>query len=130
MTVLDASVALAWALPDEHSDAADALMATLEHLGALAPTVWTYEVASGIHVARRRGRLTDAESEQAIAISHTLPIEFVHPRSEALLDIARTTGLSVYDASYLAVCRMHDLPLASFDTRLRDAATALGIDLL
>ena len=130
MTVLDASVALAWALPDEHSDAADALMATLERFGALAPTVWTYEVASGIHVARRRGRLTDDESEQAIAIAQTLPIEFVHPRSEALVDIAGTTGLSVYDASYLAVCRMHDLPLASFDARLRDAATALGIDLL
>ena len=130
MTVLDASVALAWALPDEHSDAADALVATLERFGTLAPTVWTYEVASGIHIAQRRGRLNEAESEQAIIITRSLPIEFVHPRSEDLVDIARDTGLSVYDASYLAVCRMHDLPLASFDARLRDAATRLGIDLL
>jgi len=38
--------------------------------------------------------------------------------------------LSVHNASYLAVCRMHDLPPASFDARMRDAATSLGIDLL
>ena len=130
MTVLDASVALAWALPDEQSDAADALLPVLERLGTLAPTVWTYEVASGIHIARRRGRLTEAQSEQALAFARALPIEFVHPRFEALLDVASATGLSVYDASYLAVCRTHDLPLASFDARMRQAATDLGIDLL
>ena len=130
MTVLDASVALARALPDEHSNAADALVAMLERFGTLAPTVWTYEVASGIRIAQRRGRITAVQAEQALAITSALPIEFVHPRSHDLVDVAGATGLSVYDASYLAVCRMHDLPLASFDARMRDAATGLGIDLL
>lgn len=127
---MDASVALRLVLPDEDASAWDGLIRTISTTGALAPTVWTYEVASGICVAQRRGRITPANAAAALETAASIPIEFVHPRSHDLVELADITGLSVYDASYLAVCRMHDLPLASFDARLREAATALGIDLL
>jgi len=130
VSVLDASVALRLVLPDEDASTWDGLIRTLSTTGALAPTVWTYEVASGISVAQRRGRISPQNAADALEAAARLPIEFVHLRTHDLVELAHATGLSVYDASYLAVCRMHDLPLASFDARMRDAATSLGIDLL
>jgi len=130
VTVLDASVTLAWALPDVQSDAADALVSGIATVGTLAPTVWPYEIASGIAVAQRRGRISTESANEALTIAMSIPIEFVHPRAHVLFDIANATGLSVFDASYLAVCQAHDLPLATFDERMRRAATDLGIDLL
>jgi predicted nucleic acid-binding protein len=125
--VLDASVALAFALPDEDSDVAEALMLQLEDTPALAPTIWIYEIASGLRTAEQRERLTEATSRAVLAQFAELHIEFEHPDAVRLVDLARETGLSVYDASYLALCEQHKLPLASFDRRLTSVALTRGI---
>ncbi|MEI9478624.1 MAG: type II toxin-antitoxin system VapC family toxin [Deltaproteobacteria bacterium] len=60
--VLDASIALAWALPDEASDQADRFLSRVTAKDVLwVPSLWWYEVANALVVAERRKRLTEAD---------------------------------------------------------------------
>jgi predicted nucleic acid-binding protein len=47
-----------------------------------------------------------------------------------LLDLARSERLTVYDAAYLELALRLGLRLASKDTKLRTAASGLGLALL
>ena len=68
--VVDASVALAWALPDESSAYADAVLAVVEQDGLRVPELWAREVANGLAVAYLRKRITSAD-EKASQPCHT-----------------------------------------------------------
>ena len=46
-----------------------------------------------------------------------------------MLFIARTQGLTVYDASYLALAQQLALPLATLDAQLMRAAQAVQVPL-
>jgi len=46
-----------------------------------------------------------------------------------ILDVARSYGLSVYDAAYVEVARRCALPLATLDKSLRQAAGKAAIEL-
>ena len=52
--VVDASIALAWALPDESNSYADAALAVVEQDGLRVPELWAREVANGLIVAHLR----------------------------------------------------------------------------
>jgi predicted nucleic acid-binding protein len=65
--VVDASVALAWALPDESSAYADAVLAAVERDGLRVPELWTREIANGLAVAYRRKRITSADENVFLA---------------------------------------------------------------
>jgi predicted nucleic acid-binding protein len=72
--VVDASIALAWGLPDESSDYADAVLAVAEHEGLCVPDLWAREIANGLAVAYRRGRITAADERAFLAaLSHSKP---------------------------------------------------------
>jgi predicted nucleic acid-binding protein len=45
--VVDASASLAWALPDESSSYADAVLAVVERDGLRVPELWAREIANG-----------------------------------------------------------------------------------
>lgn len=130
MMVLDASLALAYAMPDEDSVAAESAMHRLEDAPALAPTVWIYEVASALRVGQLRNRLTADVAHAVLTTLKELHIEFEHPDGDQLLLLSRETGLTVYDSSYLALCLKHRLPLASLDQRLVAVAREQGIEVL
>ena len=57
-------------------------------------------------------------------------IDHHHPDSAEIVDIARQTGLSIYDASYISLCLQEDLPLATLDKQMRKVAEELGIKVL
>ncbi|MFA7324944.1 MAG: type II toxin-antitoxin system VapC family toxin [Candidatus Nanopelagicales bacterium] len=128
--VLDASMALAYAMPDEDSTAAEQLMDRLEEAPAIAPTVWIYEIASALRMSQERERLTAEVADGIMTTLAELHVEFEHPDGHQLLQLSRRTGLTVYDASYIALCLKHQLPLASLDRRLVRAARELGIVVL
>ena len=46
-----------------------------------------------------------------------------------ILPLARSLGLSAYDASYLDLASRRGLPLATADEQLARAAVAAGVDL-
>lgn len=129
--VVDSSVALAWLLPDEQSDTADALKGRLETQRPVAPTLWPLEVGNALLSARRRGRLTERDIDRLLEVFAALPIEVeVAAPVESLLAtiaLARRYRLTTYDAAYLELAKRRGLPLATFDSRLGTAASAAGI---
>jgi predicted nucleic acid-binding protein len=108
--VVNASIALAWALPDESSDYADAVLAVVEREGLRVPELWAREVANGLAVAYLRNRITsDDERAFLTALSH-LNID-VEASDSALTVIhdgtaaARRYGLTAHDAGVCRSCR-------------------------
>jgi hypothetical protein len=69
--VVDASIALAWGLPDESSTYAAAVLAVVEREGLRVPSLWPREIANGLAVAYRRGRITSADERAFLsALAH------------------------------------------------------------
>lgn len=127
--VLDASVALAWALPGEtRAPEASALLDRLAEQAALVPTLWRLEVGNALLTAERRGRLRPEHVAAAWRLLGELPIELdteTHARAwGATAELARRHGLTLYDAAYLELAARRGLPLATFDAPLARAAAA------
>ena len=132
--VIDASVTLAWVFVDEWSEFTDALLGQLPQTRAVVPLIWLLEIANALTVAERRRRIARADSDRFIAELLGLPIEVddgsLAPAFGTVLALARQTGLSVYDASYLELAQRRGLPLATQDRRLAAAAAQLEIPLV
>ena len=73
--VVDASVALVWALPDESSTYADAVLAVVERDGLRVPELWTREISNGLTVAYLRNRITAADEQAFLAALSHLSID-------------------------------------------------------
>lgn len=127
--MLDASVALAWMLPDE-ANAAEArrLIAAVVEEGAIVPGHWRLEVGNGLLMAERRGRVPDGTMAALLGRLAALPIALDPETAVRAWDAApalvRRHGLSLYDAAYLELAARKGLALATFDAALRRAATA------
>jgi predicted nucleic acid-binding protein len=131
--VVDASVVLAWSFESESSDAATAAIERLLREEGIAPAHWPLEVANAIRYAERRGRIGSAEIGRLAAILRQLPVDLIPvdvPDAIALVDVARTLDVSVYDAAYVGLAGSRGLPLATVDRRLADAARAAGVEVL
>jgi predicted nucleic acid-binding protein len=130
--VVDASVALAWALPDENSAYADAVLAVVEREGLCVPELWAREISNGLAVAYLRKRITTADERAFLAALSRLSIE-VEKTSSALTVIRDGTaaairyGLTAYDAAYVDLASRERLPLATLDTAMRKAAEQSGV---
>jgi predicted nucleic acid-binding protein len=131
--VLDASVTLTWAFPDEQNPIAERAWQLLELTAesALVPSLWWYEVRNILVVNERRGRITPSRTAVFLGEIAALPIvtDFAQD-SLAVLEIARSYRLTIYDAAYLALALREHVPLATLDTDLRKAATAICVPLL
>jgi predicted nucleic acid-binding protein len=125
--VVDASVALAWGLPDESSAYADAVLAVVEREGLRVPDLWAREIANGLAVAYLRKRITSADETAFLAALSKLRIE-VEEASAPLTVIRDGTaaatryGLTAYDAAYVDLAWRGRLTLATLDTAMRKAA--------
>ncbi len=132
--VLDSSVALAWVLPDEAKPTLDHLCDRLANDVALVPPVWPLEIGNVLLVAVKRGRLKARDVSQLVTALRALPLEIdtasTERALEATLALAQKYDLTTYDASYLELAKRRDLPLATLDTRLRQACLSAKITLL
>jgi predicted nucleic acid-binding protein len=131
--VLDASVALAWCFEDEGGDYAVGVLEALRSRDALVAALWPLEVVNGLLTAERRGRLVRSDAAQFMRLLQALPIA-VDPVArrrafETTYGLARTRGLTSYDAAYLELALRFGIPLATLDGPLRDAAAAEGVPL-
>lgn len=132
--VLDSSVALAWVLPDEANPTLDLLCDRLANDVALVPPVWPLEIGNLLLVAVKRGLLKAREVSQLVTELRALPLEIDTASTEQALEstlaLAQKYDLTTYDASYLELAKRRDLPLATLDTRLRQACLSAKITLL
>jgi predicted nucleic acid-binding protein len=101
--VLDASVTLGWYLPDERNDYANRILRRLAEEAAIVSGIWHIEVANGLLVAERRGRISAADIPRIHSLLSVLPIAPDEPALDSALGpvlvVARTYGLSANDAS-------------------------------
>jgi predicted nucleic acid-binding protein len=122
--VLDASIATAWALPDENDQLATAAIRALDVDPAAVPALFWFEIRNALVINERRGRLTISESLDFLSEVDRLPIRADRePDSDRVLDLARRYRLTVYDAAYLELAQRLSLPLATLDQRLAAAAS-------
>ena len=126
--VIDASVTIAWLMPDEADDVANNAYRRLRDGEALVPSLWWYEVRNVLIANERRKRVSQATVDRLLVALARLPIGFDHtPDEPALLGLARKFQLTVYDAAYLELALRREAPLASLDRALKVAARASGV---
>jgi predicted nucleic acid-binding protein len=132
--VLDASLTLSWFFKDERTAGAEAVLTQVTETGAVVPGLWRLEVANGLQMALRRGRIDAAFRDAALTQLARLSIA-ADPDTDACawtatLQLADRFRLTLYDAAYLELAQRRRLPLATLDKELRDAGPALGVALL
>lgn len=132
--VADASVAIAWVHPAQATPETDAMLDRLAAGDSLVvPALWPLEVANALTVLRRRRKLTVDEARTAIEIIRELPAVIDHEAAAIaftrLVDLATQHELTIYDATYLELATRRRLPLASNDTRMKQAAIRAGVAL-
>jgi predicted nucleic acid-binding protein len=130
--VLDCSLALAWALPDEMSKRAERFLAGVSPKNLLwVPALWWYEVSNALTMAQRRQRLTESDAMRLIELYSSLPLQTdAHLGSDAVWRfhaLAKEHSLSAYDAAYLELAQRKGIGLATFDKRLINAARQAGV---
>ena len=79
--VIDSSVTLSWCFEDERTDVTATLLYRVAETGALVPALWRLEVANGLQVALRRGRIDVAYRDATIANLRDLAID-VDPETD------------------------------------------------
>jgi len=132
--VLDASLTVAWYFEGEGNAATDRVLDQVSIDGAMAPGVWTLEVANALLMAVRRKRIDGAYRDAALAELALLPIRIDADTGSyawnTTLRLAERFALTLYDATYLERAQRRSLPLATLDRPLRQAAEALQIRVL
>jgi predicted nucleic acid-binding protein len=132
--VLDCSAALGWSNPGELTDPLQIVLDEVVEFGAWVPGLWRLEVANGLQMAVRKGRITGADRERVLANLSELNI-LIDPHTDenawsATVQLSSRHGLTAYDASYLELAVRRRLPLATLDNDLRAGAKAEGVPLL
>ena len=97
--VVDASVALAWALPDESSIYADVGLSVVDKEGLRVPELWAREIANGLAVAYLRKRITSADEAAFLAALSQLAIEVEPapaPLTVAMRKAAEQSGITIF----------------------------------
>lgn len=136
MIVVDASIILAWLLPDERDNAAaEEIVTRAKRSGAIAPPLLPLEVANALRSNVRRARIDAGYRDQALALLASLAVaQDLECRDATVLhEIVRLSevhDLTAYDAAYLEVAIRHQAPLGTLDEALRRSAKAEGVAVL
>lgn len=129
--VVDASIAVAWILPDEHNHSADEVLDGLRGDYAIVPSLFWFETRNLFLMAERRGRLGRGEALLSMAQLRGLPLRDEGMALDNLVfSLAERHRLSAYDATYLALSFELALPLATADLRLASAAKTENLSVL
>ncbi len=129
--VVDNSVVISWFFKDEINAYSRAICRRLETEQVLVPAIWPLEFSNVLLMAERRKRLTAAEVSQILTILKSTPILVEQEPPERawteILALARSQGLTTYDASYLDLAMRMGLPLATLDKSLKKAANKVKV---
>lgn len=124
LIVMDASAALALLLAeDEGTEVEEILNATISINGQIfVPGLFWYELGNALLMAERNNRIDRASNITAMSSFARLPI-VTHQETDfaghnRTMGLARETGLTYYDASYLELAVRYEAPLKSFDTHI------------
>lgn len=129
--VLDASVVAAWYLRGQATSGADQLLNEAPSLQFVVPHIFPSELANFLLVAERDRRILASRSREVLddLAAYDVSVRDAPSLGEVgvLLALARSEGLSAYDATYLDVAAREGLILASRDGALLRAAGRRGV---
>lgn len=127
--IADNSVVLAWFSRSQATLYTDRFFKRLEKDEVVVPSVWPYEFANALAVLERRKILSATLVDEIIKNAARLVTRIDAPPASvaSLLAIARTHGLSTYDAAYLELAQRLRIPLAARDSALAAAARKMGL---
>jgi predicted nucleic acid-binding protein len=129
--VVDASAALAWLLKSQATGAASAFLAEADDWTFCAPAIFPWEVHNALLSVERRGLMSRAEHDQALAVLAAFSIEIDEPLFSAgvraQMEFARSAGLSLFDSAYLSLGLARNCGLASRDGNLLRIAERAGL---
>lgn len=132
--VLDASVAVRWALHDGSAadrTYADRVLDSLEHASACVPALWYTELVHVLRCAEDDAKIGEAAISAFFLQLNQLSIatDAAAPRAlqNSVTAVSRQYGLTGYDAQYLELALRLQVPLATLDKKLRKRAEKAGI---
>jgi predicted nucleic acid-binding protein len=130
--VVDSSFAITWCFQDQATPETDRLLDKVRDEGAVAPALWRLELANVLLQAEKRGRIAAQVVEQRLGLIAQLPIS-IDPETNSrawreVLDLARSEGLTSYDAAYLELALRRRAPLMTLDRDLAAAAQRRGVE--
>jgi predicted nucleic acid-binding protein len=117
--VVDASALAALLFADPE---AEAIAGRLEGARLAAPSLMDFELANVCLTKIRRQPSQRDALRAAFRLAHRLRVETVAVDHAAIVDLADTTGLAAYDASYLWLTRALDAELVTLDQKLAAAS--------
>ena len=127
--VIDNAVVSGWYLENQVTPYTEAIAQRLREDRAVAPTLWELELTNVLRTACLRQRMTAEKAQQVLARVAKLPITVDRAGAppHELLALALRFGLSSCGAVYLELALRLQLPVATVDVALRDAALASGV---
>jgi len=132
--VLDASYTLAWCFRDRATPNTNATLKRLEAAAdsAIVPPIWHIEVANALGKGVVRRKLSSERAQDIWAELALLPIRQSTCSLEVpkLLELAVQHNLGVYDVCHLQAARLKEIPLASNDHDLLEAAESYGVPVM
>lgn len=119
--VIDASTVAAALFEEEHADRARWLLTGKQPLQA--PDLIFVELASVIWKRHRRGEIDTDGAQYVLAGALRLPLRTTSSTDLVVpaLELALSTGRTVYDCLYLALAMRSDVPVITADKRLVNA---------
>lgn len=127
--VIDNSISSGWFIRNQATPYGDSIALRLQDDRAVAPPIWELEFANVLRTACLRKALTAQTAQEVAARVASLPIDVERQavRPAELLSLALRYGLTSYDAAYLELALRRQLPIATLDAALSEAAMACGV---
>ena len=132
--VLDASVAIRWALQDGSAADrayADRVLDSLVSASACVPALWHAELVHVLRCAEVDGKIGEAAISAFFLQLNQLSIttDDAAPRAlqNSVAAVSRQFNLTGYDAQYLELALRLQVPLATLDKKLRKRAEKAGL---
>jgi predicted nucleic acid-binding protein len=127
VVVIDASVAFALIASEQTTPATTAFLESVDAIELRAPAIFAWEIGNQ---CLRRSRRTGFSHVRMLNALAALRIVYAPggdaERVLALIELAAASGLSLFDAAYLALALDLDAPLATRDAGLVRASALAG----
>jgi predicted nucleic acid-binding protein len=130
--ILDNSVSSGWFIENQATPYSAAVALRLREDTAWVPALWVMEFTNVLRTACKRRQIIAANAQSIITEIGRLPITIDEqtPAPANLLALALRYDLSSYDAAYLELALRLQLPIATQDALLQEAAGAAGVGVL
>jgi predicted nucleic acid-binding protein len=125
-------VVIGWYFESQATPYTDKVLDLLANETAHVPALWVLEFSNVLRKALKAGKADTARIQEIIALVNALPlsVDYTSESIENSLALALQYGLTSYDAAYLGLAIRLQLPIATNDDALKEAAGRAGVGIV